>query len=133
MQIDIFHFIITVNQFTLNLIKILLKSGKLWIAITSEIIASDRWMKNHSKRGTFPFTTLFHSFRYDFRLSRYRRAKRRVIFNRLLSPSLLLIRTSRSHFALLTYPKLQTSDKHDSWKNEVRFSRKKYRSVGREA
>ena len=83
MQIDIFHFIITVNQFTLNLIKILLKSGKLWIAVTSKIIASDRWMKDHSKRGTLSFKTPFHSARYNFRLPRYPRVKKKVIFKHL--------------------------------------------------
>ena len=77
-------------------------------------------MDHHQKRGTFPFKTLFHSFRYDFRLPRYRRAKTRLIFNRLLPPSSLLRRTSRSHLASLTYPKLEAS-----------VSRKKYRSVCR--
>ena len=46
--------------------------------MTSGQRMSDRW-----KRRTFPFKTLFHSSRYDFRLPRYRRAKTRVIFNRL--------------------------------------------------
>ena len=77
-------------------------------------------MSDHSKRGTFPFKTPFHSSRYDFRLPRYRRAKTRLIFNRLLPPSSLLRRTSRSHLASLTYPKLEAS-----------VSRKKYRSVCR--
>ena len=81
-------------------------------------------VSDHSKRGTFPFKMLFHSSRYDFRFSRYRRVKETVIFNRLLSPSLLLIRAFRSHLVSLTYPKLQTSDGRDSWKNVVRVSKK---------
>ena len=59
---------------------------------------------------------LFHLSRYDFRLPRYRRVKQRVIFDRLPSPSLSLTRISRSHLASLTYPKVQTSDRRDSWK-----------------
>ena len=35
---------------------------------------------DHWKRGSFLFETLFHSSRYEFRLSRYRRVKRKVIF-----------------------------------------------------
>ena len=86
-------------------------------------------MSDHSKRGTFPFKMLFHSSRYDFRFPRYRRVKKKVIFNRLLSLSLTLTRISRSHLGLLTYPKLQTSDRRDSWKNVVRVSTKKCRSL----
>ena len=79
---------------------------------------------------------LFYSSRYDFRFPRYRRVKKRVIFNNLLSPSLLFIRIFRSHLGALTYPKLQTSGRRnswknvvrDSWKNVVRISRKKCRS-----
>ena len=77
--------------------------------MTSGQRMSDRW-----KRGTLPFKTLFHLSRYDFRLPRYRRVKQKVIFNRLLSPSLSLTRTSRSHLRSLTYPKLQTSGRRDS-------------------
>ena len=72
---------------------------------------NDRW-----KRGTLPFKTLFHLSRYHFRFPRYRRVKRRVIFDRLPSPSFSLTRTSRSHLDSLTYPKLQTSGRRDSWK-----------------
>ena len=57
---------------------------------------------DHRKRGTFPFKTLFDSSRYDSRLPSYRRAKGKVIFDRLLSPSL-------SRLVSLTYPKLETS------------------------
>ena len=41
---------------------------------------NDRW-----NRGIFPFKTLFDLSRYDFRFPRYRRAKKKVIFNRLPS------------------------------------------------
>ena len=89
--------------------------------MTSSERINDRW-----KRGTLPFETLFGPSRYDFRLPRYRRAKKEVIFNRLLSPSLSLIRTSRSRLASLTYLNLQTSDGRDSWKNNsARFQEKK--------
>ena len=71
---------------------------------------------------------VFYLFRYDFRFPRYHRVKKKVIFNRLLSPSLSLIRTSYSHFVLLTYSKVQTSDRRDSWKNVVHISKKKRRS-----
>ena len=77
--------------------------------MTSGRRMSDRW-----KRGTLPFKTLFHLSRYDFRLPRYRRVEQKVIFNRLLSPSLSLTRTSRSHLVSLAYPKLQTSGRRDS-------------------
>ena len=73
--------------------------------------------KDHWKRGTFPFKTLFDLSRYDFRFRRYRRVKKKLIFNYLLFPSLSLTRTSRSHLVSLPYPKLQTSDRRDSWKN----------------
>ena len=56
----------------------------------------DRW-----KRVTFLFETLFCLSRYNFRLPRYRRVKRKVIFNRLLAPI---------HF------NVQTNGRHDSWK-----------------
>ena len=50
---------------------------------------NDRW-----KRRILLFKTLFRLSRYDFRLPRYRRVKRMVIFNRLLSPSLSLTRSA---------------------------------------
>ena len=62
---------------------------------------------------------LFDLSRYDFRLPRYRRVKTKAIFNRLLSPSFSLTRNFHSHLVSLTYPKLQTSDRRDSWKNVV--------------
>ena len=96
-------------------------------------MASGRRIDDRQKRGTFPFKTVFRSFRYDFRLPRYRRVKERVIFNHLLSPSLSLTRSSRSHLLSPTYPKFQTSDRRDSWKNVVRISKKKCRSLGRGA
>lgn len=85
---------------------------------------------DHQKRGTFLFKTAFHLSRYDFRLPRYRRVKKKVIFNRLLPPSLSPIRISRSHLLSPTYPKLQTRVRRDSWKSVVRISKKKCRSVG---
>ena len=108
----------------------ILNYGKLWTAVTLKIITSGRWINDRWKREIFLFKTLFDLSRYDFRLLRYRRVKGKVIFNRLPSPSLSLTRTSRSHFCPLTYPKLQTSGRRDSWKNVVRISKKKYRSVG---
>ena len=83
-------------------------------------------MNHRWKRWTLPFKTFFHSSRYNFRLPRYRRVKKRVIFNRLPSLSLSLTRTSRSHLLSLTYPKFQTSDRRDSWKStvNVKVSRK---------
>ena len=62
---------------------------------------------------------LFDLSRYNFRLPRYRRVKTKAIFNRLLSPSFSLTRNFHSHLVSLTYPKLQTSDRRDSWKNVV--------------
>ena len=89
--------------------------------MTSGERINDRW-----KRGSLLFKTVFGPSRYDFRLPRYRRVKKEVIFNRLLSPSLSLIRTSRSRLASLTYLNLQTSDGRDSWKNNsARFQEKK--------
>ena len=61
-----------------------------------------RRIEARQKRGTFPFKTLFHSSRYDFRFSRYRRVKESVILNRLLSSFL----PSRSHLVSLTHLKL---------------------------
>ena len=91
--------------------------------MTSGQRMNDRW-----KRGTLLFKTLFHLSRYHFRFPRYRRVKRRVIFNRLLFLSPSLIRTSRSHLLSLTYLKFQTNDRRDSWKNVARAS-KIYKSI----
>ena len=44
---------------------------------------------------------------------------------------MFLTRISRSHLVSLIYPKLQTSDRRNSWKNVVRISTKKCRSVTR--
>ena len=57
----------------------------------------DERMKDRWNRGTLRFKMLFDSFRYDFRLSRYRRVKRRVISNRLLVGSLASSLTDLSH------------------------------------
>ncbi len=62
----------------------------------------DRW-----KRDTFPFKTLFCLSRYDFRFPRYRRVKRKVIFNRLLPLS------SSFTLARLTDP-FQSPDKRQT-------------------
>ena len=83
-------------------------------------MTSGQRMKDRQKRGSFPFKTLFRLSRYDFRLPRYRRVKTRVIFNRLISPSSSLTRTSRSRLASLTYPK-----------HQLRFLEKKQVSVSR--
>ena len=87
-------------------------------------------MSDHQKHETLPFETFFDSSWYDFWFPRYHRAKERVIFNYLLLLFLSFTRISRSHFVSLTYPKLQTSDRRDSWKNVVRISKKKCRSLG---
>ena len=71
----------------------------------------------------------FHLSRYDFRLPRYRRAKRKVIFDRLLSLSFSLTRISRSRLVSLTYPKLP--DKQQLRFLEIALPGKKSRSVGR--
>ena len=89
-------------------------------------MTSDQRVNDCQKRGALLFKTHFDLSRYDFRLPRYHRAKKRVIFNRLLSPSLSLTRTSRSHLASPTYPKLQASDRRDSWKNVVLHFQEKY-------
>ena len=85
---------------------------------------SYQWVNDHQKHGIFLFKTPFRLFRYDFRFTRYRRVKERIIFNRLLMLSLSLIRTSHSHLVSLTYPKSQTCDRRDSWKNIRRTFRK---------
>ena len=68
-------------------IEILLKFRKIWVAIIPKVVISGERMKDGWNRWTFFFKTLFHLSRYDFRLPSYRRVKRKVIFNRLLSPS----------------------------------------------
>ena len=88
-------------------------------------MTSGQRVNDRQKRGSFLFKMLFHLSRSDFRFSRYRRVKRRVIFNRLISLSLSLTRISRSHFVSLTYTKLQISGRRNSWKDVVRVSRKK--------
>ena len=88
-------------------------------------MTSGQRVNDRQKRGSFLFKMLFHLSRSDFRFSRYRRVKRRVIFDRLPSPSSSLTRTSRSHLVSLTYTKLQTSGRRNSWKSVVRVSRKK--------
>lgn len=70
-------------------------------------MTSGERVNDHRKRGTLPFKTLFPLSRYDFRFPSYRRAKTKVIFNRLLFSSLWSL-------LALTYPKLETSDELDS-------------------
>lgn len=71
-------------------------------------------MRNGKKRS---FKTLFELSRCDFRFPDYRRAKKKVIFGRLLGS-----------FARISPPrpiKFQTSDRRDdSWKDVVRVPRK---------
>ena len=64
----------------------------------------DRW-----NRGIFPFKTLFDLSQYDFRFPRYRRAKKKVIFNRL--PSL---RPCRLFGPLALSDLTQTPDKRQT-------------------
>ena len=52
-----------------------------------------QWMKDRWKQRSLLFKTLFHLSRYDFRFPRYPHVKKRIIFNRLLFPSLSHIRT----------------------------------------
>ena len=80
----------------------------------------NRRIKDRQKHGTLPFETLFHLSRYHFRFPRYHRIKKRIIFN--LRPCCLLGSLART--STLTYPKLQTSGRRDSWKKIVRISRK---------
>ena len=56
-------------------------------------------MNDHRKREALLFEMSFRLSRYDLWLPRYRRLKKRVIFDRLLSPSLSLIRTLSVLFA----------------------------------
>ena len=46
-------------------------------------MTSGQRMNDHWKRGTLPFKTLFHLSRYDFRLLRYRRVKKRILSDHL--------------------------------------------------
>ena len=80
----------------------------------------DRW-----KRGSFPFKTLFELSLYDFRFPRYRRIKRRVIFNRLLSSS----SSSRSEVSLALPSR--TADERQTWFLEKRSTRFLEKNVGR--
>ena len=94
-------------------------------------MTSGQRVNDHWKRGTLLFKTLFDLSQYDFRFPRYRRTKKRVIFNCLLSPSLLFTGTSRSHLVSLTYPEFQTNTDEILSTHIIRVSRKIYRSVGR--
>ena len=78
----------------------------------------DQWIEARWKRGSLPFNTLFDSSRYDFRFSRYPRAEKMVIFD----PFTILVIYSDLSLASPTYPKLQTSDRRDSWKDIARNS-----------
>ena len=69
-----------------------LKLRKLWTAVTRKITTSGGRVNDRRKRGIFPFKTLFGLSRYDFRLPRYRRVKRSVIFNRFYPSFLSLAR-----------------------------------------
>ena len=80
----------------------------------------DRW-----KRGSFPFKTLFELSLYDFRFPRYRRIKRRVIFNRLLSSS----SSSRSEVSLALPSR--TADERQTRFLEKRSTRFLEKNVGR--
>ena len=60
--------------------QIVLKLGKFRTAVTPRTATSGGRARGRWKRGSFLFETLFHSSRYEFRLSRYRRVKRKVIF-----------------------------------------------------
>lgn len=80
-----------------------------------KLIIFNRWTKARRKRGIFLFKMPFHLSRYHFRFSRYRRVKRRVIFNLFLFPSLFRLLGSLAR----TWP---------AWKSVRVFPRKKYRS-----
>lgn len=76
------------QPFARNPINSCSKLGKVWTAAFPKIVTSGQRVGACSKRGSLLFQTPFHLSRYNFRLPRYRRAKKRVIFNR--SPSSLL-------------------------------------------
>ena len=84
-----------------SLYQTLLKLEKIWIAITPKIVNFKRRVRDHWKRGTFLFKTLFELFRYDFRFPRYRRVKRKVIFNRFISAFVAYSRSS--HWPIPNY------------------------------
>ena len=97
----------------------------------------DRRVNDHQKRRSFPFKMHFRLSANNSRFPRYRRVKESVIFDRfLLSPYSDL---SLALLASLTYSRLQTSDRHNSWKNIIlRFleeyvfpEKKRCRSLGR--
>ena len=100
-----------------------LKLEKLWTAITRKIMTSGQRMDDHQKRGTFPFKTLSHLSRYDFRFPRYRRAKTKVIFNRS-SISILVAYSDLSLAPRLTDLPQSTN----AIPGRTVVSRKKYRS-----
>ena len=77
------------------------------------------------------FETRFHLSRYNFRLPRYRRVKERVISGRLLSPSLSLTRTSRSHLAHTDLSQIADKRQTEFLEKRITFPGKISRSVGR--
>ena len=109
-------------------IESVLKSEEIWTVIIPGIMGSGKPARDRWKRRILHFETLSHLYRYDFRFPRYRRLKKTVIFDRLLSPSSSLTRTSRSRLADLS----QTADKWQTRFLEeyayVVVSRKKCRS-----
>ena len=73
----------------------------------------DQRAKDHWKRGIFLFKLIFDLSRYDFRFSRYRRVKKRVIFlNHLPSITLSLISLTSYLIELSQTP--DKSDRHNS-------------------
>ena len=66
---------------------VLLKFGKLWSAIIPKVVILGERAKDRSKRRIFLFRTHFCLSRYNFRFPRYRRVKRKLIFNRFQIPA----------------------------------------------
>ena len=88
-----------------------------------------RSTKDCWRRRIFPFKTLFELSRYDFRFPRYPRIKRRVIFNRLLSSSLLSY--SKVSLAPRFADLSQTADERQTRFLEKRGTRFLEKNVGR--
>ena len=107
-----------------NLIKNVLKLGKLWTAISSRIATSGQRAEHHRKRRISPFKTLFHLSGYNFRFSRYPRVKQNIFFSiRLVTYSVLSSHwpIPNSRQATDTIPGRNI---RDTWKNVVRVSKK---------
>lgn len=78
-------------------VQLVLKFLKIWPIIITKLMKILRQNRHCRTYGTFLCETVFVSCRSDIRLPRYRRRKRRIIFNISLRLSLSRARPSRSH------------------------------------